>query len=184
MGVLRILLELITSKLQEKGNYTFYTYDQLYKENYQYTKDTYWINTLQALDRLHPSNFYNIVNFEYEYGTVEPKKKKTIKLEQYKEFLGLFFPQETIRNEQTQNEQTTTIITDESNVVKNLSFLNRMEELIKLLNDDYAYYFTNQFNEYINEEFSKNSDSNIEGMEEKYQEFLGKITKKIINLHQ
>ena len=66
----------------EKVDYPLYNFHDLYKENYQYTKDTYWINTLQALDRLHPSNFYNIVNFEYEYGTVEPKKKKTIKLVQ------------------------------------------------------------------------------------------------------
>ena len=42
-------------------------------------------------------------------------------------------------------------ITDENNVVKNLSFLNRIEELIKLVNDDYDYYFTDQFNKYINE---------------------------------
>ena len=32
--------------------------------------------------------------------------------------------------------------------------MNRMEELIKLLNDDYAYYLTDQFKKYIVEEIS------------------------------
>jgi hypothetical protein len=159
-----------------KGYYHFYTYDELYEENYQYTKDTYWINALEALDSISPSSFYNIVEVEYDDQTIEPNKNERLTLVHYKAFLKNFFPQRTI----TENNHTitTTIITDENNIIKNLSFLNRMEELIKLVNDDFKFYFTKNFDEFINQEMKKIKDKKISM--ERYREFLKKVSKKEI----
>lgn len=145
---------------KNEEDYPLYTYDQLYEKNYQYTKDTYWINTLKALDTIEPSSFYNICNFNVEYED-ENKESKNITLEKYKNFLNIFFPQRSPRDQDgniIQDAEPITIITNENNIVKNLSFLNKIEELIKLVNDDYAYYFTNKYTEYINKELSEISD--------------------------
>ena len=78
----------------EKVDYPLYNFDDLYKENYQSTKDVYWLNTLFFLKGIEPSKFYNIVNVEYqekhESETEITLEKTKITLKEYSKFLKNF----------------------------------------------------------------------------------------------
>jgi hypothetical protein len=100
---------------KQKTEYSLYTFESLYEEgdNYQSTKPEYYLNTLKYLQYMDVKEvFFNI------------SPNEDIKLPNYEKLRDQFI----IKSGQI------LLIRDNDNIVKNITFLNKMEEFIKLIN--------------------------------------------------
>ncbi len=149
--------------LEQKEKYRPYSFEELYGENCQYTKDCYWINTLGFLElKNFVAQFYKIVNFKYvseqeQERERDPKKQKEQEqeLKIYKRFISDFLPQQ-----QSPDGQMLTRITERDNIIKNITFMNMMEEFIALINLNYECNFTNKFVSFFNTNNTNQTSTN------------------------
>ena len=86
-------------------------------------------------------NFLNLKGEFYNIETIpginEEGEKVVVPLEKYTEFVEQFL---------TRREKgAEPIITDKNNIVKNMTFINRMEEFISFIDTDYLFFFTDEF---------------------------------------
>ncbi len=124
---------------EKKEKYPLYTFDSLYysNNNHKKIKDIYWLNTLKYLKENNtPKILFDISNnFELPIYT------KIIK-------------QFVIQTPQS------IIINDSNNLIKNITFINKMEEFIKLININYDNYGKSIIESATNNKNNKNNTNN------------------------
>lgn len=118
------------------------TFDECYSyfDYYYYTKDCYWINTLRYLQQQHfVGQFYNISHFKKQ-NLEKLNGYEEVTLTDYTKFIQEFLPR---------TQEGITKITKQNNIVKNITFINMMEEFINLINLDYECFFSNKFESFL-----------------------------------
>jgi hypothetical protein len=146
---------------KEKTQYPLYTFDSLYEEgdNYQTTKPEYWFMTLKYLQNSEVLKVFFDIKSETD-GTLDEYEKL---------------------REQFLNKLPTggIIVRDTNNIIKNITFLNKMEEFIRLINIDFELFNSKNYYKFLGYFTIKNNTNNTNNLTksqlEKYTKFIDYI---------
>jgi hypothetical protein len=169
--------------MEKKTRHPLYDFESLYDIYFLHDKPSYSLNTLVYLKNINLfGEFYKLEKikyFEYDDKTYI-NKEYDFELKKYSNFLKNNFLYYSLRDQE--GNPTNVLVPIVNSLIKNITFINRMEEFIKLVDNDYEFFFTNNFLKLLKEYQEKEKEKSK--LEKLYQNFLDnmipeKIKKKI-----